>query len=299
MPIPVTMPGRRGLASVRLPGGELVELEEGAARVDEQVDALACRQLPARAMARHRRLAAAERHGGGTVAQLRHELLHAVATLLERRVVVDPARQRRHRAEPIAARGETSAAAGAQAGGALDAGRAAGVQVAVPVGEVAPAGIPRPRPRRPPSLRRWRSARTRGAGAARRRTAGSRRPTARPRAPERPTRGRSSCSPPHRGRSSRSCRVACPRPRNPPSLPDPIRVTRRSPVRGIRIPRTGHQPASRLPRWAVPPVPRKVRSGPRREGGALPGVRLRPHHRQYAPFPVALQASRATTWRGA
>jgi hypothetical protein len=50
--------GRR-LTVVDLPGGEGGELEEGAARIDEQVDALAGRQLPARAVALERRLASA------------------------------------------------------------------------------------------------------------------------------------------------------------------------------------------------------------------------------------------------
>ena len=58
-PIPVTMPGRRRLAVVDLPGGKGVQLQECRAGVDEQVDALPRRELAARAMALGRALAAA------------------------------------------------------------------------------------------------------------------------------------------------------------------------------------------------------------------------------------------------
>ena len=60
--------GSRGLAVIELPGRERVQLEEGAARVDERIDPLARRQLAARTMALHRRRTAAEGDDSGSFA---------------------------------------------------------------------------------------------------------------------------------------------------------------------------------------------------------------------------------------
>ncbi len=52
-PMPVTMPAGRRLVVVEIPGGEGGELEEGGARVEEPVDALADGQLALLAMPLH------------------------------------------------------------------------------------------------------------------------------------------------------------------------------------------------------------------------------------------------------
>ena len=101
-------PGRRRLAAVRVPGGELVELQEGAARSTS-------RSMRSRAVSLPRerwRATDASPPPSATAAvrsrSSRDELLHAVATLFERRVVLDPARERRHRSEPIGSRPDVS-----------------------------------------------------------------------------------------------------------------------------------------------------------------------------------------------
>ena len=60
--------GRGRRTVVELPGGERVQLEEGAAGIDEPVDALPRGQLAARAVALHGALAAAARHEGRALA---------------------------------------------------------------------------------------------------------------------------------------------------------------------------------------------------------------------------------------
>ena len=89
-------PRRRCVAVVELPRGEGVQLEEGGARVDESVDPLARGELPARAMALDRLLAAAGRDERGALAQLRHEPFHRRAAALERLVANDLGREHRH-----------------------------------------------------------------------------------------------------------------------------------------------------------------------------------------------------------
>ena len=68
---------------VHLPGGERVQLEEGRAGVDEQVDALPRRQLAARAVPLRRLLAAAARDLRRPLAHLGDELLHPLAPARE------------------------------------------------------------------------------------------------------------------------------------------------------------------------------------------------------------------------
>ena len=92
--------GRRRLAVVDLPGGESVQLEEGRAGVDEQVDALAGRELAARPMALRRALAAARGDERGALPQLREQPLHVGGPRREGvRGAIDPARQHRHEGE--------------------------------------------------------------------------------------------------------------------------------------------------------------------------------------------------------
>src|SRR5437868_5326463 len=66
----------RRLPVVEIPGGERIQLEERAARIDEPVDALARRQLPARAVPLDRSVAAAARDLLRPLAQLRDESRH-------------------------------------------------------------------------------------------------------------------------------------------------------------------------------------------------------------------------------
>src|SRR5581483_5585328 len=103
-PDPGHDPGRRRLAVVEVPGGERVQLEEGGARVDEAVDALAGSQLPARAVALERLLAASARDELGALAQLGHELLHPRSPCLEHAVADDPRAQDAHRARAYRSR---------------------------------------------------------------------------------------------------------------------------------------------------------------------------------------------------
>src|SRR5204862_3869494 len=68
-------PGGRSRAVVEIPGGERRQLEERGAWIDQPVDSLAGRQLPAGAMPLDGALAAAERDLRSPLAQLDHELL--------------------------------------------------------------------------------------------------------------------------------------------------------------------------------------------------------------------------------
>ena len=89
-------PGGGRLTLVEVPRGERVQLEERRAGVDEAVDPLARRQLPARAVPLHCLLAAALRHPGSALAKLRDELLHPRASPLERVVARDLRREQGH-----------------------------------------------------------------------------------------------------------------------------------------------------------------------------------------------------------
>src|SRR5205823_7430626 len=72
-------PGARRGPVVEIPRGERGELEECASRVDEPVDPLARRQLPARPVPLDGPLAAAACDLRSPLAQLRDETLHALA----------------------------------------------------------------------------------------------------------------------------------------------------------------------------------------------------------------------------
>ena len=98
-------PGRRRVAVVELPRGERVQLEERRARVDEPVDPLARGELPARAVALDRLLAAAGRDERRALAQLGDEPLHRRAAALERLVAGDLGREHRHRRVSLSRRG--------------------------------------------------------------------------------------------------------------------------------------------------------------------------------------------------
>ncbi len=76
-------PGARRVAVVQLPGGERVQLEERGAGIDEPVDPLPGRQLPARAVPFRRLLAAAGRDQRRPLAQLGDERLHPLAPARE------------------------------------------------------------------------------------------------------------------------------------------------------------------------------------------------------------------------
>ena len=89
-------PGRGRVAVVEVPGRERVQLEERGARVDEPVDPLARGELPARAVALDRLVAAARSHLRGALAELRDERLHRRAPALERLVAHDLGRERTH-----------------------------------------------------------------------------------------------------------------------------------------------------------------------------------------------------------
>ena len=82
-PIPVTIPADGAWPSYSVPGGERRELEERGVRVDEPVDPLARGQLPARAVALDRALAAAARDQGRALAQLGDERAHPLAPARE------------------------------------------------------------------------------------------------------------------------------------------------------------------------------------------------------------------------
>ena len=86
MPMPVTMP-RPGVAVVEAVGGKGRQLEEGGARVDEALDALADRELAALAVAGDRAIVATGAPGGearGAIAKLGHELAHRGCVRAER-----------------------------------------------------------------------------------------------------------------------------------------------------------------------------------------------------------------------
>ena len=89
-------PGRGGGAVVQIPGGERVQLEERRAGIDEPVDPLAGRQLPARAVALDRLLAAAARHRRRALAQFGDERLHPLGAAREGLVALDLRGEKRH-----------------------------------------------------------------------------------------------------------------------------------------------------------------------------------------------------------
>jgi hypothetical protein len=96
-PDPGDGPRRRRLAFVHVPRCERVQLEEGAAGVDEPVDALACGQLPARAVTLDRTLAAAACHARRPLTQLGDKRFHQRAATVEFvGVALDLRRQNRH-----------------------------------------------------------------------------------------------------------------------------------------------------------------------------------------------------------
>ena len=99
--------GRRRVAVVELPPGERVQLEKGRSRVDEPVDALACRQLATGTMALDRLLAAPSGDPSRALAQLRDERFHRGTSALERLVSRDVGREHPHRrlSLPLARRG--------------------------------------------------------------------------------------------------------------------------------------------------------------------------------------------------
>ena len=75
-PMPVMMPGRRGLVLVHAERGELPELEERRARIEQPVDAVAREELAARDVLVARRLAAALGHLARLRAQVLDERSH-------------------------------------------------------------------------------------------------------------------------------------------------------------------------------------------------------------------------------
>ena len=93
-------PGRGGSAVVQIPGGERVQLEERRTGIDEPVDPLAGRQLPAGPVALDRFLAAAARHAGRAVAQFGDERLHPLGAAREGLVALDLRGEKRHASEP-------------------------------------------------------------------------------------------------------------------------------------------------------------------------------------------------------
>ena len=89
-------PGRGRGAVVQIPGGERVQLEERRAGIDEPVDPLAGGQLPARAVALDRFLAAAARDARRALAQLGDERLHPLGATREGLVALDLRGEKRH-----------------------------------------------------------------------------------------------------------------------------------------------------------------------------------------------------------
>ena len=73
----------RRLPVVEIPGCERVQLEEGCARVDEAVDALACRQLSPGPVTLRCLVATALGDQGCPLTQLADEALHPVSPPLE------------------------------------------------------------------------------------------------------------------------------------------------------------------------------------------------------------------------
>ena len=89
-------PGRRRVTVVELPGRERIQLQERRPRIDQPVDALARRELAARAVPLDRLLAAAGRDECRALAQLRDERFHRRATPLEGLVTNDFGREHCH-----------------------------------------------------------------------------------------------------------------------------------------------------------------------------------------------------------
>jgi hypothetical protein len=90
--------GARRLVVVQLPRRERVQLEKGGVGVEEPVDALARRQLAARAMPFDRLLAAALSDAGRALPELGHELGHPrLAPVEVSRLALDLRAQHCHR----------------------------------------------------------------------------------------------------------------------------------------------------------------------------------------------------------
>ena len=89
-------PGARRLPVVDLPRGERVQLQERRPRIDEPVDPLAREQLPARAMALDRPLAAAGGDQRRAGPQLLDQRLQPGLPAGEVVRLLDPAREQRH-----------------------------------------------------------------------------------------------------------------------------------------------------------------------------------------------------------
>ena len=90
-------PGRRCLSVVHLPRGERVQLQERRTGIDEPVDPLARRELPARAVPFHRHGAAARRDQSRPLAQFGDERLDPRMPAHELvRTTVDMRHEQRH-----------------------------------------------------------------------------------------------------------------------------------------------------------------------------------------------------------
>ena len=89
-------PGRRSGALVEVPGSERVQLEQRRPGIEQPVDPLPCRQLPARAVPLHGLLAAAARNECGALAELRDQRLHPLRTTRESVVPLHLRRQQCH-----------------------------------------------------------------------------------------------------------------------------------------------------------------------------------------------------------
>ena len=85
-PMPVMMPARGDVVVVHAVRGELRQLEERAARIEQRAHALARQQLAARDVLRARGFAAALLDRRDLCAQVGDERRHRVAVLHERRV---------------------------------------------------------------------------------------------------------------------------------------------------------------------------------------------------------------------
>jgi hypothetical protein len=100
--IPAGGASSRGLTVVHVPRRQSRELEEGAARIDQQVDALAGGELSARPVPLQRLLAAAERHLRGSLPQLGDEAGHHLAAAGEKVALSLDLRGQHHQPEPSA-----------------------------------------------------------------------------------------------------------------------------------------------------------------------------------------------------
>ena len=103
-------PGRRGGAVVELPRGERVQFEQRRAGVEQPVDPLAGRQLPARAVPFDRLLTAPARDLHGALAQFRDERLHPLGAAREGLVALELGGEQRHETQPNSSFGSPSTA---------------------------------------------------------------------------------------------------------------------------------------------------------------------------------------------